>query len=1139
MSNSNRLGTVVKRIRALACAVGGSDARLLERFAVQGEEAAFDALLRRHAGMVLGVCRRVAGDRHDAEDAFQATFLLLAKKAGAIRRKEAVASWLHGVAFRVASKARTAMARRRQREKKAAQPERINPAQDAYADLKAELDEALQALPDKYRKALLLCYFEDRTLEEAASELGCPRGTVASRLAHGRELLRRRLARHGLPTAALTTFLLAECASAATAPALVKTTVAAGVQVAAGIAVEKVGPASVAALVHAGLRSALVPKAMALLAVLVVGIAGVAGVAGLAGPRDPDAPPPKTRAVEPATAVPAQDKPRTDSVGDPLPTDAISRIGNLRFRHGDHIRHLVFAPDSTMLISNGISGTYVWEAATGKEICHIAHNHYVPACDVSMDSKFIALPASPGNIIHLHDIKTGRHLRDITQTQPFRMVRFVPGGTELLTIDDKKIKSWNPATGKLLRELNGPGHVQNASPASFTSDGKIMAIATDDGTQLWDIAAGRAKQSIKPDHEVQSLSLSPDGKLLATLGYKREGGMLEGGGQWFLHVPEKSIQIWDTSTGKELRKVVAGTGKEATFHDVLFLPDGKTLIAQESAMWGDSETALRQWDATTGKELRRIPVDCYGLFDLACSQDGKMVATAAGALTIRLFDPQTGKDLAPPGGLQLSFHLMLSSDNRNLVTVSDRTLLVWDPETGALRRRLDVQGKDTAWADLARDGRTLVWSDRDGNVCVRDIVTGKELRRFKTPVGWPHVIALAADGQSMALTNWSETTTTLIVDTLTGKELKKIGDDKASSYRAFFIDAGKKLLVCTSEGILQSWSLTDGRKLFEFPLPKDRVDPFREPRRSGGKSNLSYSVAVSRDERLIAYGSHEKFLSFLEIATGREVAFWDKLPDDVELMSFSPDGRTLAWGGSSDPTVRVVEIASGKERRRFLGHRGRVTGLTFSTDGDMLVSGGIDTTAMVWDVTGRRVANDRQPLSPQSLDACWTDLAHTDAERAYRAVCTLANDPARAVPFLDQRLKPVAMVPDKHLARLIADLNSKDFPTRAKAAEELERLGELATPACRQAESAKPTLETRLRLQHILEVHKQQWRNPAPETMRHLRALEALERSATAKAVKTLERMAEGAAPSRVTIDAKASLDRLRPPPSGKTHTEK
>jgi RNA polymerase sigma factor (sigma-70 family) len=143
--------------------------------------------------MVLGVCRRVLDNDHDAEDAFQATFLVLVRRAGSIGRPELLANWLYGVAYRTAKKARTAIRRRRRHERLAGSVPRAAPVDAAWHEQQALLDEELQGLPDEYRAPLVLCYLEGKTHAEAARQLGCPPGSMSTRLARGRELLRERL----------------------------------------------------------------------------------------------------------------------------------------------------------------------------------------------------------------------------------------------------------------------------------------------------------------------------------------------------------------------------------------------------------------------------------------------------------------------------------------------------------------------------------------------------------------------------------------------------------------------------------------------------------------------------------------------------------------------------------------------------------------------------------------------------------------------------------------------------------------------------------------------------------------------------------------------------------------------------------
>jgi len=208
-----------------------TDAELLECFANQHNEAAFEALVRRHGPMVLRLCQRVLHDTHNAEDAFQATFIVLARKAGKIARPESLANWLYGVAHRIALKARAGAQRRQARERGIAQDPPHAPAdQAAWRDLAPPLQDELGHLPEPYRIVLALCYWEGKTVDEAAQQLGCTRGVVLGRLSRGRESLRSRLVGRGLAlsSAALGTLLAQQAAAAGVPAGLLTSTVKAG-----------------------------------------------------------------------------------------------------------------------------------------------------------------------------------------------------------------------------------------------------------------------------------------------------------------------------------------------------------------------------------------------------------------------------------------------------------------------------------------------------------------------------------------------------------------------------------------------------------------------------------------------------------------------------------------------------------------------------------------------------------------------------------------------------------------------------------------------------------------------------------------------------------------------------------------------
>ena len=235
-----RSGDVFRHLSSLfqvGTLAGVPDAQLLERFVAGRDEAgemAFRALVERHGPMVLRVCQSVLGDRHEAEDAFQVTFLVLARKAGSIRKQRSLGSWLHGVAHRVALRGQTAARRRLARETEAAKRAEMSapsaePGED-QADLAAALHQEIRRLPEKYLAPIVLCYLQGMTHDQAASELGWPVGTVRGRLARARDMLRTRLTRRGLTLSAefvAAAGPLPETVSAALSAALVDATVGA------------------------------------------------------------------------------------------------------------------------------------------------------------------------------------------------------------------------------------------------------------------------------------------------------------------------------------------------------------------------------------------------------------------------------------------------------------------------------------------------------------------------------------------------------------------------------------------------------------------------------------------------------------------------------------------------------------------------------------------------------------------------------------------------------------------------------------------------------------------------------------------------------------------------------------------------
>jgi RNA polymerase sigma factor (sigma-70 family) len=254
---------------------------LLDRFLTQRDDAAFEALLKRHGGMVLGVCRRILRNEADAHDAFQATFLVFIRKAATIEPRAMVGNWLYGVAHRTSLKAK-AMNRQRDAKERLGAARRTDLARDeALLELQALLDQELSRLPDRYRAPVVLCELEGKSLKEAARQLDCPPGTVASRLARGRELLGRRLTKQGLAlSGGLLALALAREAAAAVVPTtLHASTVQSALVLAAGTtAATGIISANVASLLEGVLKSMLLTKLKSVVAVMaVVALVGTGG----------------------------------------------------------------------------------------------------------------------------------------------------------------------------------------------------------------------------------------------------------------------------------------------------------------------------------------------------------------------------------------------------------------------------------------------------------------------------------------------------------------------------------------------------------------------------------------------------------------------------------------------------------------------------------------------------------------------------------------------------------------------------------------------------------------------------------------------------------------------------------------------
>jgi RNA polymerase sigma factor (sigma-70 family) len=1125
--------TLFRRFCRLASPLA-PDTELLGRWVRQRDEDAFAALVARHGGMVLGVCRRVLGNGPDAEDAFQAAFLVLARKAASLRRPEAVGGWLHGVAVRLARKARRAADRRRV-PGLAAGPEPSDPHPDpldrlSARELLALIDEEVAALPEVYRLALVLCDLEERTQPEAARLLGWSPGSLRGRLLRGRALLRQRLRRRGVALASVGCVLTAgpawEGARAAVLPALAAGVARSAVVFSACPTAAGVSPGA-AALARQGLRGLAWTRFQLVAAVLLALGASAVGVGVLAGPSQPaeqGAP-----AESPASPEDAPDKladkadVRRGQDGEPLPDEAVARLGTTHFRHGGLVQHLAFTPDGKALLSAGGGSLRVWDVATGREIRRFADEVKAQSVSVAPDGKTVAalIPLAPtaDEPMVICDFASGKVLRRFGKRGLFANVLHSPDGRAVAVFGRANtIELWDPGTGQLLHMLKG--HEDQVWSAAFTPDGKALVSAGDDKTiRFWDTATGKQTRQITHTSWVGKVALSPDGKLLATIDHtKKQSGI---GTIWR---PDHRVRVWDVATGQELRQLAmpakeVSPGIEAGFFSLAFAPDGRTLVAGAII-----DGTLRVWDAATGRELRQLTDFSGTVGPLAFSPDGKALAVAHGNTNLRVIDFASGKDLVEtPGHRSWVGSAAVTAGGRTVVTAGgDVTLRSWDLATGRELRRRDLgAGSSVTW--LLPGGKSYLTAERrDNTFRVHDVETGKEQPAFRGQDAYRW--ALSPDRKTFASADRDQAVR--LIDTATGQRRHTLAGVDAAGMS--FTPDGLRLVVWDRHRVVTVWDVPTGKQLRRFAAPTPDEGPW-----AAAAGPLPYAAALSPDGELFAIGFQSVSPGrappcvVLETASGKEVCRFAAAEDGVMRLEFSPDGKSLAWAGWTDGTVSLGEVATGGVRRRFVGHRGQVSCLAFSADGRTLVSGSGDTTALVWDLTGRLAAGEGKPLSDAALKTAWDALAEKDADAAYRAVQALAADPARSVPYLRERLPPVAPVEAKRLARLIAELDDDRFEVRDKAAAELEKLGGAALSALREALDGRPTPEARRRMEQLVEKQERERRSSSGEPLRARRALEVLERAGTPEARRALQALADGAPGAWLTQDAKAALSRL------------
>jgi RNA polymerase sigma factor (sigma-70 family) len=928
-----------------------SDEQLLERFAGRSEsdcQIAFEAIVRRHGPMVLGVCRRVLHDLHDAEDAFQATFLVLALRAATVRKRRSLGPWLHSVAARIARRAKLVSVRRKEIAMPATGMVDPNERNLALADLESVLDEELSRLPEKYRLPVVLCYLEGRTQDDVASELGWTKGTVSGRLARAKILLQHRLVRRGLAPSAglLAASLTSSSASAAVHAPLLNSTVRAATLASFGGAKTGLVTVEVARLVRQALHVLLlgrIAKATALCLVLGIGATAIAtqvlGFARPAGPRNPG-----TRALPSADAKPEPRAPRLDRFGDPLPAKAIARLGTIERRHTARVVGVNFSSrDKSAVTAQSDGLVRFWDPVSGREVRTIEVTGNTPG-DVTSVRQF----AIAGDGRYLAAVGWARHdaasvpvstlwIRGLADAGLERTIDVKSKDVQCLAISPAsqtvatgsfagEVKLWNVAKGECEKTVTLAAN-QSVFQLSYSGDGKTLAtVEQGKGIKLWEPDQDRISLVAIPTTAGGAPYFSADGRYLAastvhqetivwdrwnhrvhlTAGGAAAGFSPDSRSLALIKQNEGRLTTIDAETGQELWKADLGSALQVT--GLAYSSDGQEIIIG----WGN---VLRFFSAQTGGErFASEEAHTGGISAVFYTPDARALVSAGDDGTIRLWDANSSRQLkviADPG---TAHRVAMSSDGSKLAAMAIRApspaVRIWELKTGRLLQEClrDVELNRTEALTFSSDGTELLFYSHRIGLKRIDVATGQARAAVQ-----PRFVLSPEDLSAQSLAQCT------------------------------FSPANRYLATCTGT-TTHVVELASGAERFSCPSYAMAFTP-------DGRG-LAVASEANRDVRPAGDATSTAAVELLEFASGVRKKI--VVPADrVSGLAFSPDGNVLAVGlGWHGDVIRLYSTRDGRAIDSVLCPAARTHpgALAFAPDGRSLAAGLDDTTVVIWNV---------------------------------------------------------------------------------------------------------------------------------------------------------------------------------------------